>query len=242
MTPLLPMSQPLLYFHICAAIVGLLSGGLAMIFRKGPGRHGAAGTVFVISMLGMTTSAAFIAVFMSPHAINVIAASLTFYLVVTGWVAIKRKDGQTSRVFDAGAMLFILADGLAAISFGVWLVNHPQHPTFGIPRPMYFIFGSIAVLFAVSDSRMLKRGGLFSAQRIGRHLWRMCLALLIATMSFYPGQAKLFSKAVRATNLLFIPHVLLIGATILWLYRISRRKRAQRARVVEVAHKEALAA
>ena len=71
----------------------------------------------------------------------------------------------------------------------------------------------------------------------------MCLALMIATMSFYPGQAKLFSKALRATNLLFIPHVLLIGATIFWLYRISLRKRAQRARAaVEVPHKEALAA
>jgi uncharacterized membrane protein len=239
---LLPMSQSLLYFHICTAIVGLLSGGLAMMFRKGRGRHAAAGTVFVVAMLGMTTSAAFMATFMSPHIINVIAASLTFYLVVTGWVAIKRKDGQTSR-FDTVAMLFVLTDGIGAIAFGVWLVIHPEHPTFGIPKPMFFIFGSIAVLFAVSDGRMLMRGGLFGAQRIGRHLWRMCLALLIATMSFYPGQAKLFSKAVRATNLLFIPHVLLIGATILWLYRISRRKRAQRAKTaVEVTHNEALAA
>ena len=80
-------------------------------------------------------------------------------------------------------MLFVLVDGIAAIAFGVWLVNHPEHPTFGIPKAMYFIFGSIAVLFAVSDGRMLMRGGLFGAQRIGRHLWRMCLALLIAAMS-----------------------------------------------------------
>jgi cbb3-type cytochrome oxidase subunit 3 len=36
--------------------------------------------------------------------------------------------------------------------------------------------------------------------------------------------------------------VLLIGATIFWLYRISRRKRAERARAVAVAHPEALAA
>lgn len=239
---LLPMSQPLLYVHVCAAIVGLLSGSAAMIFRKGPGRHGAAGLVFVISMIVMTTSAAFIATFMSPHMINVVSAFLTFYLVVTGWVAIKRKDGQTSRL-DTVAMLFVLADGIASIGFGIWLLNHPEHPTFGIPKAMFFIFGSIAVLFAVSDGRMLKRGGLFGAQRIGRHLWRMCLALMIAMLSFYPGQAKLFSKAVRATNVLFVPHVLLLGATIFWLYRISRRKRAQRAKAaVEVAHKEALAA
>jgi uncharacterized membrane protein len=240
--PLLPMSQPLLYFHICAAIVGLLSGGLAMIFRKGSGRHGAAGTVFFVSMLCMAASAAFIALFMHRIMVNIVVAFLTLYLVPTGWVAIRRRNGETNRAFDIGAMLFVLADGIAGVAYGIGMVNHPERPTHGIPTPMYFVFGSIAILFAVSDVRMLLHGGLFGAQRIGRHLWRMCLALWIATMSAYPGQAKLYSKALRATNLLFVPHVLLIGATIFWLYRISRRKRAERARAVAVAHPEALAA
>ena len=55
----------------------------------------------------------------------------------------------------------------------------------------------------------------------------MSLALLFATASFYPGQARLFPKWLRATNLLYIPHVLLIGAMFFFLYRFSARKRVQ---------------
>jgi hypothetical protein len=41
----------LLIFHICGAIVGLLSGTAALIFRKGFRYHRAAGNVFFASML-----------------------------------------------------------------------------------------------------------------------------------------------------------------------------------------------
>jgi hypothetical protein len=73
---------------------------------------------------------------------------------------------------------------------------------------------------------MLLRRGLTPAQRLGRHLWRMGLALLIASFSLFPGQARLFSKAVRDTNLLAVPHVLLLGSLLLWLVRVRRTKRA----------------
>ena len=36
----------LILIHVCSATVGLLSGFLAMVFRKGSGLHGAAGSNF----------------------------------------------------------------------------------------------------------------------------------------------------------------------------------------------------
>jgi hypothetical protein len=119
--------KALLMLHVFSAAVGLLAGFMAMAFRKGSGLHGAAGTIFFVSML-----------------------------------------------------------------------------------------------------RLIVRGGVSGVERIKRHLWRMSLALLFATASFYPGQARLFPKWLRATNLLYIPHVLLIGAMFFFLYRYSVRKRAQR--------------
>jgi hypothetical protein len=56
----------------------------------------------------------------------------------------------------------------------------------------------------------------------------MSVVLLFATASFYPGQARLFPTWLRATNLLYIPHVLLIGTMFFFLYRYSRRKRVLR--------------
>lgn len=235
--PLLPMSPALLMLHICCAIIGLLSGFFAMAVRKGSSWHAASGTVFFVSMLLMSGSAAIIAAFMRPIMLNVVAALLTFYLVSTSWVAAKRRAGSWN-AFDVGAMLWILAVAVLGLSSGFEAAASPSGLKDRMPAGIYFTFGSVALLFAVSDVRMLFSGWVTGAKRIGRHLWRMSLALLITTLSAFPGQAKLFPKWLRATNFLYVPHVLLLGAVLLWLVRISRRKRAERRTVIAVQHDE----
>src|SRR5262249_36088764 len=96
------MRLPILVFHICGGLLGLLSGAAAMSFRKGSGRHRVAGNVFVISMLSMAASAAYLG--------NVGGSVITIYLVTTAWVTGRRRAGETS-IFDWGAMLFALAFG-----------------------------------------------------------------------------------------------------------------------------------
>lgn len=56
------MRLPLLVFHICGGLVGLLSGAVAMAFRKGSGAHAVAGKVFVVSMLSMASAGVLLAV------------------------------------------------------------------------------------------------------------------------------------------------------------------------------------
>lgn len=229
------MLTPLLILHISSAVIGLLAGFMAMFFRKGSGLHGAAGTVFFVSMLSMTTSAFYIAAFLRPVMINVVASSLTFYLVTTSWRAARNREGKTG-LFDRAALLFGVGVGLAALRLGLEAAAMPKRSMDGVPAPVFFFFGAIALLCAVWDVRMLVRGGVTGARRIGRHLWRMSLALLIATLSFYPGQAKLFPRWLRDTNLLFIPMVLVIGSMFFWLYRVSVRKRMSRNTVIPATH------
>lgn len=219
--------SPILLIHICGATVGLLSGFLAMLLRKGSGLHAAAGNVFFISMLCMSSSAAYIAEFMRPNKANFLVAVLTFYLVATAWVAAQRRDGKPG-LFDRAALLLVAADGVGGVIWGLQAASGPRGLKDGMPAPLYFIFGSIALLFAASDVRMLMRGGVIGAKRIARHLWRMSLALLITTFSLFPGQAKLFSAALRKSSLLYIPHLLLIGMMIFWLVRTSRAKAGPR--------------
>jgi uncharacterized membrane protein len=218
------MLMPLILLHVSSAAVALLSGFMAMAFRKGSGLHGAAGTVFFVSLLSASGAGALLAGFLHPNKANLMGSTLTFYLVATAWVAARRRDGKRG-IFDAGALLFVLAVGSAGMIWGFQAVSGPTGSKDGYPAPFFFVFGSIALLFATSDVRMLVRGGVFGAKRIARHLWRMCLALLFALLSFYPGQhGKFFSKSLRETNLLYVPHVLVIGAMLFWLYRVSIRK------------------
>lgn len=231
------MHSFLLYVHVCSAAVGLISGVLAMFFRKGSGLHRASGDVFTIAMLTMSGDGAFLATFMKPNNGNVLGGVLTFYLVATAWMAGKRRVREVSG-FDKSALLVALSVAAAGVTWGIEAAISPTGLKDGYPPPMYFIFATIALLFAASDIRMIVRGGYAGAQRIVRHLVRMCLVLLFAIFSFYPGQARLFSRSLRDTNLLYVPHVLLVGAMFLALYRNSPRKRVKQSEAIEAARPE----
>jgi hypothetical protein len=214
----------MLLVHIVSATIGLLSGSLAMSYRKGSGGHGAAGTLFSVSMITMGSTGAFISAFLHPIAINVIAGLLMVYLVSTAWRAAKHHAGTTS-LFDVVALLGGLAVGATGIVRGV-SASRAAVPPDGVPVPIYFVFGTVALLCVASDVAMLRRG---RANRMSRHVWRICLAFLLALLSFYPGQAKLFPMWLRETRLLFVPHVLLLGSMLFHGYRASRQRRVQAA-------------
>ena len=86
---------------------------------------------------------------------------------------------------------------------------------------MHFFLGSVMLLAAAGDVRMLLRGGVFGAQRIVRHFWRMCFGLFIATGSFFLVQgSKVFPAFILKTNILFIPAILPLILLIFWLFRV----------------------
>jgi len=85
---------------------------------------------------------------------------------------------------------------------------------------MFFFLGSVALLSAAGDVRMLVRGGVFGAHRIVRHLWRMCFGLFIATGSFFIGQPQVFPAFIRKTNLLLVLGILPLILMIFWLIRV----------------------
>ena len=217
---------PLLVLHISGGITGILSGAVAMCFRKGSHGHRISGNVFFISMLCMSGAGAFMAFmkfqFMNveEQITNVFAGTLTFYLVATAWLAAKRKDGETG-IFDWGALLVALAVGVAMVTFGVQAVNSPTGLKYGYPPALYFIWTFVSLLSAAGDVRMLLRGGVFfGSQRIVRHLWRMTFSLFIATGSFFLGQQKVFPASLRGLKVWFVPAFLPLLLLIFWLVRV----------------------
>lgn len=216
----------LLMIHIVGATVGLLSGFLAMLLRKGSGLHGAAGTVFFVSMLAMSSSAAGLAAFLRPNMLNVVVGLLTLYLVSTAWRAARAREVGTA-LFDRAALLWVLAVGSVGILFGFEAANRPTGSKNGMPAAIYFVFGTVALLHGAADLRMIVGGGVSGTRRVARHLWRMSFALLIATLSFYPGQARLFPQWLRDTKLLLVPHLLLVGAIVVHLIGARRRRRME---------------
>jgi len=58
-------TSPMLFLHICGGTLGLIAGAAAMIFRKGSRGHRLAGDVFVISMLTLGGTGAYMAMMKS---------------------------------------------------------------------------------------------------------------------------------------------------------------------------------
>jgi hypothetical protein len=213
------MRLPILIFHISAGIVGILSGAAAMSFRKGSPRHALAGKIFVLSMLSMATGAVYLATIKHDYN-NIGGGILTFYLVGTAWLTARRQDGETS-LFDWAALLIPLAIGIGGWINGLDALHSPTGSKYGVPAGMHFFMGSVCLLAAAGDVRMLLHGGVFGVQHIVRHLWRMCFGFFIATGSFFLGQAdKVFPDYVLRTNVLFIPAVLPLLLLIFWLVRV----------------------
>src|SRR4029077_9818137 len=161
--------SPILMVHICAGCLGLLSGTAAMSFRKGSPRHVLVGRVFVASMLTMATIAVYLAITRHQPS-NIGPGILTFYLIGTAWLTARRRDGETSR-FDWVVLLIPLALGIFTWVNGLKVLRSGASSQDGVPVGMSFFMGSVMLLAAAGDVRMLLRGGVFGAKRIARHLW-----------------------------------------------------------------------
>lgn len=228
-----PPYSPLALFHIFNGFAGLLSGAVAMSLRKGSRWHTLAGRVFVVSMLSMSGSAAYSAL-VDPHGevINVLMGVLTFYLVATAWLTARRQRPQAGLV-DWVAFAVVAALAVSLANYGLAAANSPTGTIDGQPAGMFFAFGLVATFAAVLDLRMIRRGGVSGAQRLTRHLWRMCAALFIAVGSFFLGQQQFFPEAVRYTFLLAVPSLVVIASLWYWLLRVNGwwRSAARRTRV-----------
>jgi uncharacterized membrane protein len=223
--------SPVLLVHICAGSLGLLSGTAAMAFRKGSPRHALAGRVFVASMLTMAAGAVYLASARHQPS-NFGGGLLTFYLVGTAWLTARRRDGETSRL-DWVVLLIPLSLGILTWASGIKIVRSGASSQDGVPVGMTFFMGSVMLLAAAGDIRMLVRGGLFGTKRIARHLWRMCFGLFIAAGSFFMGPSNRplrllsavglgqhLSPALFSTSLYLILTILPLILLIFWLVRV----------------------
>jgi hypothetical protein len=189
-----------------------------MSFRKGSRGHRVAGDVFVIAMLTMAACAVPLAV-MKHQLNNIFGGFLTFYLVTTGWAAGRGRGAKTG-ILDWGALVFAIALGVSLLTLGTLVAKGQVAGQAGVPLFMYFFLGSIPLLAAAGDIRMLVCRGVSGRQRVARHLWRMCFGLFIATGSFFLGQQQVFPAFVRRSTALFILAITPLVLLIYWLIRV----------------------
>ena len=204
------------FLHIGGGAVAILSGAAAITVRKGEHLHRRFGTIFFAAMVTMAGAAIFVALLV-PERPNVLAGAFAFYLVLSAWLTVRRKDGRVGQA-ERWALLLVTCTAVTGLIFGVQAAMARNH---GTPQPLiFFVFAVVAALAAALDLKVVLRGGISGAARIARHVWRMCVGLFIATGSFFLGQQKVMPVSIRGSAILTVLGVAPLVLMVFWLIRI----------------------
>jgi len=217
--------SPLLIVHISAGCLGILSGYAAVSVRKGERLHRGFGTVFLLSMLTTSALAVYLALFVPPTASGGAPPSasasvgiLTFYLVATAWLTVRRKEAGVGPL-EHGALAGAVAVASALVIFGLHSASIPKERLQGFPA-RYYVFAAFAAFGAALDLKVILRRGISGAPRIARHLWRMCFGLFFAAAFFFLGQQRALPAFMRGSPLLFAPALAPLVLMVFWLFRV----------------------
>ena len=213
----------ILPIHIVAGSLGIIAGFVALYTAKGGRLHRRSGRLFVYAMLttafaGMTIAA----VRDVAPAINIPAALLTAYLVITSLLTV-RPLATAPRWLDMGLLLVVAAVCLTSFTFAFEAIANGGTRK-GMPAFPFFMFAVVGLLASIGDLRTLRSGALKGASRLARHLWRMSFALFIAALSFFIGQAQVFPEPIRIRPLLALPVLAVLLTMFYWLWRVRVRR------------------
>ena len=202
----------LMAIHIGAGLLALPAGTMAVAARKGGRLHAKAGTLFFAAMLVLGVTASILEPFRTPPG-SPISGVIVCYFIGTSWVTARRRDGTTG--------WFEIIACAAALGLAVLMVwgGFTGATTPAGPGPV-FALGGLCLLAGLLDLNAILRARLTPAQRIARHLWRMCFAFFIATGSFFLGQQDVLPAAVRGSPVLFVLAFAPFGVMAFWLARV----------------------
>lgn len=187
----------LLSLHVLGAAIALFAGAGALTFKKGASNHRLSGKIFVVSMLVMGISAAPLA-YVAGNG-DMLSGALVCYLVLTSWMTFK----PISWKIDIAMMLAAVVLLMSYIGLELYLEQTGNRRP-DIPVGVGYVFGSIVALSLAGDIRLFVKGGISRASKIIRHLWRMCFALFMASVSFFLSRAHLFPDLIRDSGILYV--------------------------------------
>lgn len=212
-----------LLVHFGAGLIGIVTGFIALVVAKGGRLHKQVGLAFVYAMGGAGVMASVIAAYEGKTSMIIGGASVV-YFVLTATTTVKPfPRGQ--RPLDAVLMVLVFLTAVFTLRDGFIVWGMPGHMRAGVPGGMVFFLGTIYLLAAIGDFRMIREGGFTGPRRLARHLWRMCFALFIATGSFFLGQMKFIPEPIRFLPLLFALGVGPLFVLLYWMWRVRLRRR-----------------
>ena len=213
----------LIAFHVAMGVTAFAGGIVAIAARKGGSWHRRAGLVFVYAMIAMGLSAVGVGVYEGKE--DVAGGALAAYLVFTAWTTLKPLPGTGRRV-DIALMGLAFLFAVGSYRNAVTALGRPGNQLNGVPAGMIIFLGTIILLAAIGDFRMIRAGGIQGSRRIARHLWRMCFGLFIATGSFTAQLVRMtfVPPQLRSITVILVLSVAPLVVLLYWMWRVRLRR------------------
>jgi uncharacterized membrane protein len=211
-----------LAFHVVMGVTALVAGSIAIAARKGGTWHRRAGRVFVYTMIATGITAAGIAAYEGK---SVSGGAFTAYFVFTAFTAVKPVRAL-GRGVDIALMVLAFTFASATYLGAFTALGNPGNQLNGVPAGMLFFLGTIMMLAAIGDFRMILAGGIQGTRRLARHLWRMCFGLFIATGSFVAQLAgfKFLPEAFRSVPVIVVLAAGPLVVLLYWMWRVRLKQ------------------
>lgn len=171
----------LLAIHIIAGGIGLFTGTINIVRKKGDKPHRLVGKFFLYGML-INAVAGFIMSFMHDNLFLLIIAVFSFYLTATGqrYLSLKKLDkGQKPATIDWVLTITMLLFALFFIAYGIFLITNGQNL-----GTVLLVFGMISLLMARKDIRIYSGKVDFKNYWLLLHLQRMTAGYIAALTAF----------------------------------------------------------
>jgi uncharacterized membrane protein len=222
-------ADALLWAHIGGGAIGIMTGAVAILSRKGASVHRAAGTIFFAAMFACYLVGAGVAPFLDEgQRVNTVAGVMALYLLIGGWMTVRTAETRASLWHG-----FSLIVALSIAAAGGWFMHlGAQSPTGtidGSPPQAFGIFMIAGGFAALGEANILIRGHIAGAARIARHLWRMCFSLFIASGSFFLGQMQVMPPWLQNHPALCVLALAPLAALAFFIVRVRIGRRFKEA-------------
>ena len=205
---------PILALHILAGGIGLLSGVVALVVKKGAPAHVRYGLVFWYTMLAMAFSGIGISILIE-NWVLLLTGLMTIYMLFTGRNALTRPSGKINfqvKLWTGFNLLCLVA----AATVGASIVGGGD-PTGG----RFLALAADSLLFAILDWRLIVRGEAVGKDRIVDHLWRIIAALLFGCFALFLFNPQAFPDWFIDMRLNLVPITIIFGVLIYWVVSLK---------------------
>lgn len=211
----------LLFIHIGSGSIGLVTGTLNMLRKKGNLQHKNIGKVFSFSMLSSSFSALILYI-LHPSLFLFMVGIFTLYMIATGTRYIKLKNVSINfkpHIIDWALSISMLLSGILFMvigSIGIFKFNY-----FGL---VYLCFGFIGLLFVKNDFKNYRGKSNVINFGLSEHIQRMTGGFIASTTAFLVVNGKYLPEFIPSFVYWLLPTLIFTPLIIRWTSKYEIKK------------------